>query len=174
MQRADHFVRSNFRRCAILPSARVASLLPSVVVAVTMTRLPMPERFDLVPTNLTLIQFPLQGRVAAQQLWRSVNAVDGDVDVAIIVEIAEGASTRRGILENSGATMVRHFFVNGRCADFDKDTYAPRTSDRLWSCRLPDRHGRSTSADPTSPSLSMSKKPTPHPRSLVLTPSPPG
>ena len=50
------------------------------------------------------------GGVAADELWRSVDAIDDEVEIAVVVEIAEGTAARGGGSRNSGAGVKRDVF----------------------------------------------------------------
>src|SRR5256885_16684890 len=45
------------------------------------------------------------GGVAADELWRSVDAIDDEVEIAVIVEVAEGTAARGGGGRNSSARV---------------------------------------------------------------------
>src|SRR5271155_3609743 len=53
----------------------------------TFTRAPMPVRFDFDPVALPF-------GIAAEQLRQGIDAVDDDVDVSVVIVIAEGTSAR--------------------------------------------------------------------------------
>src|SRR5256885_328471 len=50
------------------------------------------------------------GGVAADELWRSVDAIDDEVEIAVIVEVAEGTAARGGGSRNSSARGERDVF----------------------------------------------------------------
>ena len=57
-----------------------------------MTRAPIALRFDFVPISFTLSQWSSPLQIVAQQRWRLVQIDDQDVDVAVVIEIAERAA----------------------------------------------------------------------------------
>src|SRR2546430_17251714 len=50
------------------------------------------------------------GGVAADELWRSVDAIDDEVEIAVVVEIAEGTAARGGGGRKSGGGVKRDGF----------------------------------------------------------------
>src|SRR5262245_17721749 len=59
-------------------------------------------------TNFNPIVF--RGRVAADELRRRVDAIHDEIEVAVVVKIAEGTAARRSRSENSRAGVERNVF----------------------------------------------------------------
>src|SRR5579872_1029912 len=49
-------------------------------------------------------------RIAAQKLWLAIDGVDDHVDIAVVIEVAEGAASRGAGRGNSGASIQRDIF----------------------------------------------------------------
>src|SRR5271170_7548322 len=60
------------------------------------------DKFDLDPVAL-------ERGIAAQQLRNGVDAVDRNVDRAVVVVVAKGTTARRSILQNSRPSLAGHF-----------------------------------------------------------------
>ncbi len=85
-------------------------MVAGAVRAVTRSWAPMPVRFDFVPTRRILIQLRFSGRVAAQQLRQTVDAVHDDVDVAVVVVVAKGTATGRDRRVDTWAAQFGYVF----------------------------------------------------------------
>ena len=71
---------------------------------------PMPVRFDFVPSNFTLIQLLPEVGSQRSSCGEAVDGVDDDVDVAVVVEVSEGAAAASGGRGDAGAALRGDLF----------------------------------------------------------------
>ena len=76
----------------------------------TAMRAPIPAAIGFGAHGANLDPVAASGGVATKKLWKMVDAVDDDVDIAVVVEVAEGSSAGGSSVGYAGAALCGDLF----------------------------------------------------------------